>query len=233
MVSLLTGWLFGLLLGMRHALEVDHLAAISTFIAEHPGTRRAAFMGAWWGVGHALALGLVGAVLLALRAQAPPWLGEVCELGVALILLALGVRALGRALRGGAAGPVHEHEHGGHAHVHAGAEQHVHVGPLTLARKPLLVGLAHGMAGSGALTALALSSMPSAAAAAVYIALFGIGSIAAMTFLTAVAGLSLRRVAQRPQMQSVFNGVAGAASVLVGVVWGAPIVARFVAGLAV
>ena len=97
----------GSLLGMRHALEPDHLAAVSTLVTHERSSAKAALLGVCWGVGHTLALVVIGGVLVILRAEMPATVADVFELGVALMLIALGGRAVYLAAREGAAGPVH------------------------------------------------------------------------------------------------------------------------------
>ena len=163
-LELVTSTGLGSLLGMRHALEPDHLAAVSTLVAQERDGYKAAWLGACWGAGHTLALVTVGAALVVLRARMPPAASNIFELSVALMLVGLGVRAIQVASRQGPAGPAHVHHHGHVVHVHRGAPAHIHIGAWTLARRPLLVGAVHGLAGSGALTALVLATLPTTAA---------------------------------------------------------------------
>ncbi len=145
---------------MRHALEPDHLAAVTTLVSRERNFARAALMGVWWGLGHTLSLVLAGAVLVGLRAEMPAAASDGFEFAVALMLVGLGVRAIAQAARLGAHGPTRIHRHGRVVHSHAGVPAHVHIGAWTLARRPLLVGAIHGLAGSGALTALVLATLP-------------------------------------------------------------------------
>src|SRR5712671_5763043 len=195
--GILTGSALGSLLGMRHALEPDHLTAVSTLMTSVPGERsgvRAAMLGATWGLGHTLSLVVVGAVLVVLRAEMPARVADLFELFVAIMLVALGIRAIVIAVREGRIGPAHTHHHGHIVHRHAGAAPHVHVGRWTLARRPLLVGAVHGLAGSGALTALVMSTIPSIGARLAYLALFGIGSTVGMAALSGLMGWPIARV---------------------------------------
>src|SRR5215831_17561535 len=102
--DLITSSGLGSLLGMRHALEPDHLTAVSTLVSEGQNTRRAALMGVCWGVGHTVSLILVGAALIILRAEMPPAASDLFELGVALMLVGLGARAIVIAARQGPKG---------------------------------------------------------------------------------------------------------------------------------
>ena len=131
-VDLLTSSGLGSLLGIRHALEPDHLAAVTTLVSRERSSIRAAMLGACWGLGHTLALVVVGALLIVLRMEMPPALTEVFELGVALMLIALGVRAVLQAVRQGPDGPERLHRHGRVVHSHAGVPSHLHVGNWTL-----------------------------------------------------------------------------------------------------
>src|SRR5213594_2970714 len=98
-LELLTSSGLGSLLGMRHALEPDHLAAVSTLIARERSGYRAALLGVWWGLGHTLSLLLVGAALVILRAEMPASVSDVFEFLVALMLITLGLRAVYLAAR--------------------------------------------------------------------------------------------------------------------------------------
>src|SRR5258707_10256714 len=84
----------GSLLGMRHALEPDHLAAVSTLVSGERSSRKAVLLGLWWGIGHTSSLVIVGALLVTLRAEMPSRIADVFEFGVALMLIGLGVRAI-------------------------------------------------------------------------------------------------------------------------------------------
>src|SRR5581483_1977485 len=200
---------FGSLLGMRHALEPDHLAAVSTLVSRERSSASAALLGACWGLGHTCTLLVAGAALVLLRAEMPAHLADAFELVVALMLVALGVRAMYLAARQGPAGPPHVHRHGRVVHHHAGTPAHVHVGHWTLARRPLLVGAVHGLAGSGALTALVLAELPSNTARLAYMALFGLGSTVGMAALSGLLGWPVGRLARR-------RGVARATALAVG-----------------
>lgn len=189
MTEALGASVLGLVLGARHALEPDHLAAVGTLMsAERAGVR----VGALWGVGHTAALLAVGLVLGALRAELPAGWSRGFELGVAAMLLGLGGRALWRALRGEAIASGHTH-----------------------ASRPLLVGLVHGLAGSGALTALAVASTPALGAQLAFMILFGVGSVVGMAAVAGTLGLPLGRLPDRGRRW--LGAAAGACSIGVGV----------------
>jgi high-affinity nickel-transport protein len=190
--ALVGGWLLGFVFGALHAFEPDHLAAMATLLASGPSGARPWRLGALWGAGHAATLVAVGGALLAWRLTLPGRVASALEGAVALLLIGLGARAL--------AGAAQRH-----------ARNHVHLGRLTV-RQPLAVGVVHGLAGSGALAALALASMPSVASAMVYLALFCAGSVAAMSLATALISQPLA-VARR---RRVLGAIAGGLSLMVG-----------------
>jgi high-affinity nickel-transport protein len=216
----------GSLLGMRHALEPDHLAAVSTLVTHERSTRKAALLGVCWGLGHTLSLVVVGAALVLLRAEMPASAADLFELLVALMLVALGLRAIYLAARQGPSGPTREHHHGPHVHVHAGAPAHIHIGAWTLARRPLLVGAVHGLAGSGALTALVLTTLPTAASRVAYMVLFGLGSTIGMAALSGLLGWPLARVGARRGVARGVSLAVGLASTALGLFWGYPLISR-------
>jgi hypothetical protein len=222
----ISGALLGVLLGMRHAGEPDHLAAIGTLVAEERNPRGGLRLGAFWGLGHTLSLLAVAVLLTALQTRLPARLTDIFELGVAIMLLALGTRALARAMREGRSGPSTIHAHGPDKHEHHGPAGHVHLGPWTLSWRPLLVGVLHGLAGSGALTALVLASLPTTSARLWYVALFGVGSIAGMAVLSGLAGWPLARLGRRPGAARILSGATGAFSIVLAVAWAWPLVGR-------
>jgi hypothetical protein len=200
MGPLVSAWFLGLVLGARHAFEPDHLAAMATLVSTE---RRAALLGALWGAGHTTTLFLVGGALVFSRAHMPAALSTALEAAVAVMLLGLGARSLVWAAR---------HRRAHHHHV-----DHVHVGRETVPRRPFFVGMAHGLAGSGALTALALATMPSAGTALVYLVLFGLGSLAAMAAASGLLGWPLMRAARSTTLGWLVPSLAGLLSIATAV----------------
>lgn len=162
----------GFLLGLRHALDADHVVAVTTIVSRERGFRRAAGIGALWGVGHTVALLLVGGAIIAFRLTVPPRVGLTLELGVAFMLILLGFLNLRKP--------------GGQGHPHS-----------IPSGQPLLVGLVHGLAGSAAATLLVLAAIRETAAALAYLVIFGIGTIAGMTLVTAILALPAHLAGER------------------------------------
>jgi hypothetical protein len=192
------------------------------------GAARAALgLGVCWGLGHTAALLVVGGLLALLHVAMSAAVSAALELAVGGMLLWLGGRALVAALgawRAGAARGL-----GPRALVHARAhllrEPHaaLHAGPGRGARgwRSGAVGLVHGLAGSGALTALVLADLPDAPARLAYVLLFGLGSTAGMALVSGVAGLPLARALRKPSAALAISGATGALSAAVGLFWSA------------
>jgi nickel/cobalt exporter len=197
----------GLLFGLKHATEVDHVVAVSTIVSEHRSIWRSALVGGLWGMGHTASLIIVGVIVLALRVAIPEHVSNWLEFGVALMIIGLGTSAFVRALRGRSGVHLHQHAHEGeaHAHIHFHEDGTEHAGPVTshshdvsrIGFKPLLVGAMHGLAGSGALTVLVLAQIDSAILGLLYLTVFGIGSIIGMLLMSFLVGLPFALSARR------------------------------------
>ncbi|MCW5890737.1 MAG: urease accessory protein [bacterium] len=207
----------GFLLGLRHALDVDHLAAVSTIVSQGRGLWRSSLVGAIWGLGHTAALLVVAIAVVGLHAEMPAALGHALELGVAVMLVVLGSRLLWSLARG-ARLHVHPHEHDGvrhvHPHLHADAEHHDHVPH----RRPFLIGCVHGMAGSAGLMLAVAATISDPALALLYVAAFGLGSVGGMMAMSTLLGVPLALAGARfARAETGLRVLAGLASVGVGV----------------
>ncbi|MDB4941116.1 MAG: Nickel transporter UreH [Labilithrix sp.] len=229
MLVAVTACLLGFANGLRHALEPDHLAAVSSFVAGERSARASVRYAAAWGTGHAVMLVLAAGALVLLKTELSLRTSDLLELLVALVLIALGVRGLRQAARAGRTGAATRHTHGDLEHVHAGAADHVHVSGWTLSRLPFAVGLVHGLAGSGALAALVASNLSSTAFTLFFIGIYAVGAACGMAALAGLLGWPLARLARSPRLMPALVAASGCASLVVGVVWAAPIVLRFVA----
>lgn len=221
----------GLVFGLKHATEADHIVAVSTIVSEQRSLLRSCAVGALWGIGHTAALIFVGILVLALRVTVPQGVAHWLEFGVALMIIGLGLSALLRALSGRRRRRdvhLHKHNHDGVSHVHLHFHEHEteHTGGAVAAHshavsrigfKPLLVGAMHGLAGSAALTLLVLTQIQSTALGLVYLAVFGLGSIAGMFLMSGLIGLPFALSARK--LGGVHYGlqtVAGALSIAFG-----------------
>jgi hypothetical protein len=167
--------LVGLLLGMKHATEADHLAAVATLATRQASLAQTLRQGVAWGVGHTLSLMLFGGVVFMLGQAISPSLEQALETGVGIMLIVLGADVLRRLIVK-------------RIHFHVHRHEHVRRWPL----RALAVGMMHGLAGSAALVMLSLKSLPSWSVGLGYIAVFGAGSIVGMALLSAAIALPLR-----------------------------------------
>jgi len=212
-------------LGVRHALDPDHLVAVSTIVSQQGGLRRSALVGSFWGLGHSSSLLLAGGALLALKLSIPPAVTAALEAVVALMLMLLGGAAIRSALKGFRL-HAHRHTHDGveHVHVHAhhaGAthvHQHEHVGDFRL--RSFLVGIVHGLAGSAGLALLVMSTAPSALAGLFYVGALCAGSFTGMLLLSSLMSLPLTLMASHYAiLQLRLQLLAGAGSLVFGLWW--------------
>ena len=222
-LSMLAVLSVGLVFGLKHATEVDHVVAVSTIVSQHKNVFHSALVGALWGAGHTASLLLVAAIVLTMRVAIPEQVSGWLELGVAVMIVCLGISALRRALRRNADVHVHQHNHDGltHTHVHfhetetrhapAAHSQHSHV-VSRLGWKPVLIGMMHGLAGSGALTLLVLTQISSSVIGFLYVATFGVGSIVGMLLMSGLIGLPFALTSRK--LTHVHQGIQTVAAVL-------------------
>lgn len=197
---MISALLLGLLLGMRHAMESDHVAAVATLTANSPSLQRSLLLGAVWGLGHTATLLAVCTAVLLADAAIPTQVAHVLEGAVGVMLLALGIDLLRRLRRArihvhahthtGASLHLHVHSHRGDAQPHAIVHRHEH--PRGFPVRALAIGMMHGMAGSAALMVVAFAHFASTLSGLAYVAVFGAGSIAGMALLSLAIAVPLR-----------------------------------------
>jgi high-affinity nickel permease len=216
--SLATVLGLGFLLGVQHATDADHLAAVSTLATRHRSVVRSALLGSFWGAGHTLALLAAGALMAALRLTISPGVAQALEGLVGIMLVALGAQVVLHAL---GATRVHRHAGDPHDHLHAhlgGTTAHEHGHLLRLGARPFLVGLLHGLAGSAGLTLLVVSTVSSPLSAVLYVAVFGAGSTAGMLVLSGLIGAPFAFTSRHAaRLHGVLRLAAGSTSLALGV----------------
>jgi len=217
-VGFVASAVLGSLLGMQHAFEPDHLAAVATLMTGERSSAKAAWLGAWWGLGHTLTLLAAGTALVVLRADMPASVTMAFELGVVLLLVGFGARALYQAA--GHALPRRTHSHASPARWSP-----ARIDRFTVARA-LVVGAVHGLAGSGALTALVVATLPSTATRLGYLALFGIGSTVGMVALSGLLGWQIARMGSDGSVVRTFSLAVGCVSTVLGLFLGYPLFSR-------
>lgn len=205
-----------LVLGTVHALEADHMAAVTSFAVRRPGIRESVRFGVRWSIGHGGAIVLIGTGLLLLGIHLPHAAGHWLERLVGMVMVGLGVWTF----RGARALHAHTHVHDGgvvhgHLHSHAVHDGHDHGHAATA------VGLLHGLAGSGSAVALIpLVGFDSPASGIVYLVLFAVGTIAGMALYGLLAGVVLGRAAEGSvRLARLLARVTGVFTVAIGLVW--------------
>lgn len=205
------------LLGLRHASDPDHLVAVTSLVAAEDGdTRKAARLGAWWGVGHSSALVVIGVPLIAFKAGLPGWLEASAEKAIGFVILVLAARVIYKWVRGDYRAAAHAHD-GGHAsrrHLRKG-HTHRHVKVRTRGQA-VGIGLLHGLAGTGAIVLLLIAALPSRLEAGLALAVFAPMSIASMAALTAAFAWVLTRPLVEPFYRSVLIPGMGAFGIVFG-----------------
>ena len=219
-VGFVASAVLGSLLGMQHAFEPDHLAAVATLMTGERSSAKAAWLGAWWGLGHTLTLLAAGTALVVLRADMPAPVTTAFELCVVLLLVGFGARAIYLA----ACGVLPRRTH---SHAKPATWSAAHIDRWTVAR-PLLVGAVHGLAGSGTLTALVVATLPSTATRLGYLALFGLGSTLGMVGLSGLLGWQIARMGSDRGVVRTFSLAVGCVSTILGLFWGYPILSRVI-----
>jgi ABC-type nickel/cobalt efflux system permease component RcnA len=215
----------GFILGLKHALDADHIVAVSTIVSEHKSITKSSLIGTFWGLGHTVSLFLIGLVVILLRLVIPPKLALLMEFGVAVMLVFLGASIIWKFLRSKKV-HFHAHEHDGvthtHIHLHEGNEEtHRHNHLIKFGSKPFLVGLVHGVAGSAALMLLVLTTIPSPLAGLLYIVIFGVGSIGGMLVMSSLIGLPFVFTANRfVNINQAVKVIAGISSITFGIFLG-------------
>ncbi len=194
-----------LVAGFAHALEPDHMAAVTTFVSRRPRPLQAVGFGIRWGAGHSAAILVVGCILIALDVRLPDVLARGLEFGVGMMLLALGLWLLWNVLHERAHRAAHAHDHPHHQHRHGS----------------LWVGMAHGLSGTAPLVAALSATMAgSPASAALYLLLFGVGTTVAMALYALVAGVVFDQAGHRvPALAGVLRGATALGSAAIGVLW--------------
>ena len=217
----------GLVFGLKHATEADHVIAVTTIVSEQRKLWRAALVGLLWGTGHTASLVIIGAIVLVLHATIPDGVSNWLEFCVALMIILMGATAFYKALNQRRSIHVHQHQHDGytHAHLHFHDEEtahdglpHAHTHSIRrIGLKPMIVGVMHGLAGSAALTLLVLTQITSAFIGILYLLVFGLGSIVGMLLMSGLVGLQFVLSARKlGNAHYALQTAAGALSVCFG-----------------
>jgi len=196
--SLLTLLALGGALGVKHAMEPDHVVAVSAIASKSNKLWRASLAGAFWGIGHTATLFAVGMFLIVTKAEIPEKWAMLLEFCVGVMIVFLGVRCLADAMSSDRRSPS------------------VRAGRGISYRDTMLVGVLHGFAGSAAMVLLTMSLMEHIWQGALFILVFGAGTAAGMLLATTLIGLPFVMSAGKARLNRILVGFAGTFSVLFG-----------------
>jgi ABC-type nickel/cobalt efflux system permease component RcnA len=225
-MDLISTLLLGVLLGMRHALDADHIAAVASLATRSASSRETVRLGVAWGIGHTLTLFAVSLAVLLLGASFSGPAATMAEFAVGVMLVVLGADVVWRAVRERIHVHPHTHPDGRvhlHAHSHASEQKphqhsrHGHAHKSGMPARALAVGLMHGLAGSAALLLLTVATVERPALGILYVALFGVGSILGMGVLSLVVALPLRAFARHATpLLAGLHVIVGAGTMILG-----------------
>ena len=218
--------LLGLVTGLRHSIEADHVAAVLSVVASNrKNIKRASMLGAIWGLGHTASLFVAGLVVLLLAVNISDTISNRLEFGVGIMLLFLGVTtftgwSIGKFFKGlrhrkssSSSSHDHIHHHQGnvvHSHRHVHDDEHGH------GHKSLIIGMIHGMAGSGALLLIVLSTINSIPLVLSYIAIFGAGSIGGMAGISTLMGIPFVKFSNSAKISMALRYAAAITTLAIG-----------------
>jgi len=200
----------GFVLGLQHALDADHVVAVSTIVSKTKSLKSSSIFGAIWGAGHTTMLFIVGLLILLFKFTIPPKVALFFEFCVGLMLLGMGINLLIKLFKNKTHAHTHEHDGQPHSHTHSHVVLHNHH------HKSFIVGMIHGLAGSATLMLLVLSSVSSPVQGALFILIFGIGSITGMFVTSALIGLPFVLSAKFDRIHTALAIISGVASILIG-----------------
>jgi len=219
-------WILGFFVGVGHAFEPDHMAAVSTLISDKSSRRDIIRHGAIWGLGHTLVLLIVGGAALLLKTALPVQFAIGLEMLVGIMLVGLGAHVIYRLRRDRVHFHRHNHQDGvEHIHIHSHQNdttphtpaKHRHAHPDRSALRTLLVGVMHGLAGSAAVIMTTAATLNSAPIGLFYIAIFGVGSILGMACVTLVMSLVLIPARALTRLNNGLHYLIGTATISVGI----------------
>src|SRR4051812_48201463 len=217
--TLLSVLALGFILGIKHAIEPDHVIAVSTIASRSKKLWHASLAGIFWGIGHTITLFIIGISLILMKGEIPEKWAMSLEFSVGIMLVFLGVKTIVSFKNI----HVHKHQHDrdNHKHVHShqssSEHNHKHHHQNATYLGSTLIGLVHGLAGSGAMVLLTMSTVKSIGEAAIYILIFGAGTVIGMLFFTTIIGIPFMLSKKRRTISRKLSFTTGAISTVFGI----------------
>ena len=209
----------GFLLGIKHAFDADHVAAVSAMATDNNSIKKSSLLGMFWGFGHTISLLIAGLAVLLLKITIPEKLALSFEFIVGVMLVALGINVFATINKNRI--HFHSHSHGKeeHVHFHSHKSTKFHGHGHSSLHRPLIIGLVHGLAGSAAISVLVLATINSLLLGLVYILVFGIGSIIGMMIISSIISLPFALIPQKlERTQRILRVSAGLISAITGLI---------------
>ncbi|TSI05782.1 sulfite exporter TauE/SafE family protein [Lysinibacillus sp. BW-2-10] len=215
-ISFLSILALGFVLGIKHAIEPDHVIAVSTIASQSKKLWRSSLSGVFWGIGHTATLLIVCLILIFMKGEIPEKWAMSLEFLVGIMLVYLGITTI-LSLKNI---HLHQHKHDGEehkqAHEYEGQHKHNHQLKNVSYFKSMLIGLVHGLAGSGAMVLLTMSTANSAWEGAIYILIFGVGTVIGMLFFTTIIGIPFVFSAKKLSLNKILTQIIGVISTVFG-----------------
>jgi ABC-type nickel/cobalt efflux system permease component RcnA len=208
----------GFILGFKHAIEPDHVIAVSTIASQSKKLWRSSLAGVFWGIGHTATLLIVGLIFILMKGEIPEIWAMSLEFLVGIMLVYLGINCFFSLKKIHA----HEHTHDGEVHKHFHSHQettshlHGHQSKKVSYVKSMVVGLVHGLAGSAAMVLLTMSTVKSVWEGTVYILVFGAGTVVGMLLFTTIIGIPFVLSANKFKLNKTFTQITGGISTAFG-----------------
>lgn len=218
-IGLLSVLGLGFVLGIKHAIEPDHVIAVSTIASQSKKLLRSSLAGVYWGIGHTATLFIIGIILILMKGEIPEKWAMSLEFLVGIMLVYLGITTIlsFKNIH------LHKHKHDGelHKHVHSHDYNSVHEHHAQHKKvsylNSMFIGLVHGLAGSGAMVVLTMSTVNSAWEGAIYILIFGVGTVIGMLFFTTLIGIPFVFSAKKLSLNKTLTQVTGVISTVFGI----------------
>lgn len=219
-IGFLTILSLGFVLGIKHAIEPDHVIAVSTIASQSKQLFRSTLAGVFWGIGHTATLFVFGVVLIIMKGEIPQKWAMSLEFIVGIMLVYLGIKTVlsFKNIH------LHRHKHDEeeqhkhlHSHVHIGDHDHKHKHNKFSYLNSMLIGLVHGLAGSGAMVLLTMSTVSGIWDAAIYILIFGAGTVIGMLFFTTIIGIPFVLSSKKISLNRTLTQLTGLISIVFGI----------------